>query len=221
VSPEAEKQGLRRLGPGAPDPFPGAALGRPCGSGVWGLSAPAAGGPFFVLRRTLLAIPLATPAAAQSEFPAQIELAGRRLLLNGTGARLYSVFAIEVYRAALYLEVPLRDAERILASPGPKLILARYRRDVPLRGVSAAWEASFQAICGCPLPAPFRDWLAPLPAGAEERFLIRPGAVRLEATGRPALELEGAEVARTLLLAWIGPQAPTEALRQGLLGLSR
>jgi hypothetical protein len=219
VSHGIEEKGLRRLGPRAPDPIPGAAPGRSRGYGVRGLWALAAGGP--LLRRTLLALSLTTPAAAQSEFPAQIELAGRRLLLNGTGARLYSVFAIEVYRAALYLEAPLRDAERILASPGPKLILARYRRDVPLRGVIAAWEASFQAICGCPLPAAFRDWLAPLPAGAEERFLIRPGAVRLEATGRPALELQGADIARTLLLAWIGPQAPTEALRQGLLGLSQ
>jgi hypothetical protein len=171
-------------------------------------------------RRALPGLILASPAAAQGEFPARIEVAGRPLVLNGTGSRLYSVFAVEVYRAALYLEAPLRDAEAILATRGPKLILARYRRDVPLRGVVAAWEASFQAICGCPLPSPFRDWLAPLPAGTEERFFILPGSLRLEATGRPALEVEGREVARTLLLAWIGPHAPTEALRRGLLGLA-
>lgn len=171
-------------------------------------------------RRGLLGLALVTPAAAQSEFPARIEAAGRGLVLNGTGSRLYSIFAIEVYRAALYLEVPVRDAATILVSPGPKLIVARYRRDVPLRGVIAAWEASFQAICGCPLPESFRAWLTPLPTGAEERFLFLPDAVLLEANGRPALRLAGAETSRTLLLAWIGPHAPTDALRQGLLGLT-
>lgn len=172
-------------------------------------------------RRGLLSLLAATPAAAQGEFPPRMEAAGRGLVLNGTGSRLYSVFAVEVYRAALYLESPTRDAAAIPGSPGPKLILARYRRDVPLRGVIAAWEASFQAICGCAMPDAFRAWLAPLPAGAEERFLFLADAVQLEATGRPSLRLADAGAARTLLLAWIGPHAPTEALRQGLLGLAR
>lgn len=171
-------------------------------------------------RRGLLGLAFATPVMAQGEFSTRIEAGGRRLVLNGTGSRLYSIFAVEVYRAALYLEATLHDAAAILASPDPKLILARYRRDVPLRGVIAAWEVSFQTICGCPLPEPFRAWLAALPAGAEERFLFLPDAVLLEATGRAPLRLTGAETSRTLLLAWIGPHAPTEALRQGLLGIT-
>jgi hypothetical protein len=171
-------------------------------------------------RRLLLGLAFATPAAAQGEFPARIEAGGRGLTRNGTGSRLYSVFAIEVYRAALYLEAPSRDAAAILASPGPKLILARYRRDVPRHGVLAAWEASFRAICGCSLPEAFRAWLTDLPAGAEERFLFWPDAALLEASGRAPLRLPGAETSRTLLLAWIGPHAPTEVLRQGLLGIA-
>ena len=166
-------------------------------------------------RRPLLALGLATPAAAQGEFAPQVDTAGRRLVLNGVGSRLYSVFAVEVYRAALYLEAPSRDPEAILASPGAKLIIARYRREMPLRGVVAVWEQSLQ-----PMPEAFRAWLALLAAGTEERFFFAPGSVQLEGSGRPTIRIADAEFARRLLLAWIGPAAPTEALRQGLLGLT-
>ena len=159
---------------------------------------------------------LASPALAQEEFPARIQAGGRALVRNGVGSRLYSVFNVEVYRAALYLEAPSREAAAILASTGPRLIIARYRRNVPLRGVLAAWEASFAPA---PVPPDFAAWLAPLTAGDEERTLFMADHVRLEGTGRAPLRLEGAGVARTQLLAWIGPNAPTEALRQGLLGL--
>lgn len=169
-------------------------------------------------RRSLLGLALALPAAAQAEFPDRVQAAGQYLVLNGVGSRLYSVFAVEVYRAALYLASPAGDATAIVADPRPKLIVARYRRDVPLRAVIASWEASFAAICPCPLPEDFRAWLAALPAGAEERFLFLPHSVRLEATGRAPRHLVGSDISRTLLLAWIGPAAPTEALRRGLLG---
>lgn len=166
-------------------------------------------------RRAFLGAMLATPALAQGEFPARIEAGGRSLLLNGTGSRLYSIFAVEVYRAALYLEAPSRDAAAIIASPAPKLIIARYRRDVPLRGVTAAWAQSFAPA---PMPPDFAAWLAPLSAGAEERFLFLAGAVELSGSGRAPLRLAGAEHRRVLLEAWIGERAPTPELRRGLLG---
>lgn len=166
-------------------------------------------------RVLLLAVLGAVPAAAQDGFPAAVEVGGRRLVLNGTGSRLYSVLRIEVYRAALYLEEPSRSAEAILASPTPKLIEARYRRDVPLEGVVAAWEESLGA-----LPAAFRAWLRPISAGDAERWLFLGGEARLDGPGRPPARLAEPGYARQLLAAWIGPAAPTDALRRGLLGLA-
>ena len=170
-------------------------------------------------RRGLLLAALASPctpgaARAHDGFPATVEVAGMRLVLNGTGSRLYSVLRIEVYRAALYLTAPARTAEAILASSTPKLIEARFRRDVPLEGVAAAWEDSLGA-----LPAAFRAWLRPIAAGDVERWLFLDGEARLEGPGRPPARLADAAFARRLLAAWIGPAAPTEALRRGLLGL--
>ena len=45
----------------------------------------------------------ALPAWGQ-EFPPALVVAGRPLVLNEVGARLYSPLAVTVYRAALYLE---------------------------------------------------------------------------------------------------------------------
>jgi hypothetical protein len=167
-------------------------------------------------RRGLLLLAAAPAAAADAEFPAALEPgAGMpRLVLNGTGARLWSPLRIEVYRAALYLEAPSCDAAAILASSRPRLIEARYRRAVPLEGVVAAWEEAL----GAPLPGPFRDWLRPIAAGDVERQLVLADAAVLEGPGRPPRRVPGADFARRLLAAWIGPAAPTGALRRGLLG---
>ncbi len=154
-------------------------------------------------------------AFADGEFPASREAGGRRLVLNGTGRRLYSWLRVEVYRAALYLERPSGEAEAILAATGPRLVEVHYRRAVPLESVVAAWEATL----GQPLPEAFRAWLRPIAVGDVERQLFLGDGVVLEGPGRPAARVAGAGFARRLLGCWIGPAMPDEGLRRGLLGL--
>ncbi len=160
-------------------------------------------------RRGLLA------TLADAEFAPAVEAGSARLLLNGTASRLWSVFRIEVYRAALYLPARSTDAAAILASHAPRLVEARYRRAVPEGSVVAAWEAT----AGAPLPPAFRDWLRPIAAGDVERQLFLHDGVLLDGTGRPARRVAGAEFGRRLLATWIGPEADG-ALRRGLLGLA-
>jgi hypothetical protein len=50
-----------------------------------------------MMRRELLLL----AALADGEFDPVVELAGARLVLNGTARRLWSFLRIEVYRAAL------------------------------------------------------------------------------------------------------------------------
>jgi len=159
----------------------------------------------------------AAPAAAQG-FPPVTEAAGRRLLLNGVGARRYLGF--EVYRAALYLERRSGDAAAILASPEAKLIRVRYARDVGPDAVAAAWEEAFAQACGsgCPVPEPLRRWLRPVAAGDEETYLFLPDAAELSAKGAAPARVPGAAASRTLLATWIGAHPPTAALKRGLLG---
>lgn len=172
----------------------------------------------MIARRVLLALAGATPAARAAEpaFPPSLEVAGRRLARNGIGTRHY--LGVEIYTAALYLERRATDSDSILAAPGVKLIQVRYAREVPVAGVAQAWERSYEATCRCPVPSALRHWLRPIGPGDEERYLFLPDAAELTANAAPPARIEGTEAARTLLATWIGPAAPTAALRRGLLG---
>jgi hypothetical protein len=169
-------------------------------------------------RRALASLLLGVSGAfgAEAEFPASLSAAGHVLLLNGTGARRY--LGIEVYRAALYLERRSDAAGAILAAPGPKLVLLRYRREVPLAAVARAWEDSFAATCACPVPDALRAWFRAIRAGDTERYLILPDAAEVAANDAPAVRIPGPATAQALLASFIGPASPTEALRRGLLG---
>ena len=48
-------------------------------------------------------------------FPDTQTVAGRRLVLNGTALRTYSILRVHIYVAALYLERPSSNAAQILA----------------------------------------------------------------------------------------------------------
>jgi hypothetical protein len=172
----------------------------------------------MIARRLALAgVCLAGSAMAEAAaFPSAATAAGRRLVLNGSGAR--RAFGVEVYRAALYLEVRARDAAVILDSPGVKLLWLRYRRDVPLAAVTRAWDASFTATCSCPVPETLRNWLRLITAGDEERYVVLPDGAEVSVNGGAPVRIAGAVAARTLLATFIGEAAPTEALRRGLLG---
>lgn len=170
----------------------------------------------LIPRRSLAPLLVATPAAAEAEFPAGMTAGGRALVLNGTGSRRY--LSVEIYRAALYLAARGSDPGAILDSPQPKLLLLRYRRDVPLDAVERAWDAAFADACRCPAPEPLRAWLRPIGAGDAERYLILADGAELAANDAPSVRIPGALAARTLLATFIGPAAPTAALRRGLLG---
>jgi len=56
----------------------------------------------LIPRRVLpLLLVAAAPVQARGEFPASQEVGGQHLVLNGSGSRHYSIFQVEVYRAAL------------------------------------------------------------------------------------------------------------------------
>jgi Chalcone isomerase-like len=89
-------------------------------------------------RRTfLLSLPLA-PAVAGAQgpvmvegraFATSIELAGSRLVLNGTGVRAVAWFT--GYAAGLYLGAPASTAAQVESQPGPKRLQLQLLHTVP------------------------------------------------------------------------------------------
>ena len=75
------------------------------------------------------------PAAAQAvivegqAFDRRVTLAGSELQLNGTGVRAVAWF--KGYAAGLYVRVPSRSADQVLAQGGPKRLQMRMLQDVP------------------------------------------------------------------------------------------
>lgn len=92
-----------------------------------------------ILRALLLALLcLGDPSARADASVVTVEgqpfgrvalVAGRELMLNGTGVRAVAWF--KGYAAALYLAAPAHDAQEILALAGPKRLQMRMLRDVP------------------------------------------------------------------------------------------
>lgn len=80
------------------------------------------------------AITLSTTAMSKSlkgvEFPDQITVEKKKLVLNGLGLRLATIFNVKVYVGALYLEKKEKNAEVIMASPEQKQVVMHFLRDV-------------------------------------------------------------------------------------------
>ncbi|MBP0443215.1 chalcone isomerase family protein [Roseomonas sp. SSH11] len=180
-------------------------------------------GPGGVPRRAALALPLLAilaPAARAQEvegMPATVEVAGRRLVLNGTGVRRFLGFP--VMRGWLYLERRSQDAASILGSPGVKLLRVRYIVSVPRSRLVSGWEDGFREGCGCEMPPEFRARLRDLPAGQMEDWLFLPDRAEIAYAGEAPVRVT-AQQGTSMLASFIGPDAASAGLRQGLLGQS-
>ena len=158
-------------------------------------------------------------------FPDAKYVLGTTLRLNGAGVRLYSVFRVPVYAAALYLEQQAGDADAILNSHQRKAIEVRALRAVPADDIRSAWRASFAANCKppCRLTPDADAFLAAVQASRErdaETYLLDGAGLLVVRNGQPAGAYAPA-FGRLLLSTFIGQSPPTEALKRALLGGTR
>ena len=97
---------------------------------------------------TLLAHGAIAKTVGGVTFPDTIQVDGKTLVLNGMGARTYTILGIRGYVAGLYLEHPSHDARAIESDPGTKVILLRYLRDASKEQVERQFRAGEQTNCG-------------------------------------------------------------------------
>lgn len=172
-------------------------------------------------RRAVAALPLmlAAPALIQKaraqEAAAEMQIAGKRLILNGTGVRRFLL--IEVFRGWLYLERRSSDAAAILASSGAKLLRLRYAVPVPKGKLVEGWEEGFQDGCACEMPPAFRARLRDLPVGQVEDWVFLPDRTEIAYAGE-APAVVSPQSGALMLASFIGPNAASGGLRRGLLG---
>lgn len=187
--------------------------------GAWGL-------PLAHVRPTLAATqPLVLSGVA---FEPQVQLQGRRLLLNGAGVRYKAVF--KVYAAGLYLEQKASTPAEVQDQSGPKRIRVAMLRDINSaelgklfsRGMEDNMDktAFTQLIPGVLRMSQIFSDHKRLLAGEEFTVDLIPGTgVQVSVKGMPQGEpIREPAFFSALLGIWLGPQPADWNLRNALLG---
>jgi hypothetical protein len=156
-------------------------------------------------------------------LPDRVEVGNETLVLNGVGVRTATVFKVKVYLAGLYLQSRSSDANQILQSTERKRLVLYFFRAADRAQVSSAWRAGLRKNVTdiSPLEGRLDELLAALPdlkAGDSVVFDFANDSVDVDLVGGARKSIPGLDFARAMLGIWLGPNAPVDALRAGLLG---
>ena len=170
-------------------------------------------------------------AAAELEgvrFDERITLAGRELLLNGTGLRAAGWF--KLYVAALYLPARATTAEQATAQAGPKRVRVVMLREAPAAELAKAVDKGVMRNASPSEQQALRERLAQLTeqmravrdvkAGDTVDFDHDPArGMLMLLNGKPrGPAIPGADFFAALLRSFIGEHPYHRDLRAGLLG---
>ena len=174
------------------------------------------------------------PAAAQAatlsgaSLPDSYTVDGQTLALNGVGLRTLTIFKVKAYIAGLYLARPSHDAQQILASPGPKVIVLKFLHSGSKEQIEKQFREGEAKNCGdgsCAKSdqADFERLVAAAPAvevGDTSTYIFTPKRVRVLANNRMIADFANADLSYHLLAGFIGARPPSEDLRDHMLGLA-
>jgi hypothetical protein len=161
-------------------------------------------------------------------FPDSYSVNGKSLVLNGIGVRKLTIFRIRIYVAALYLQRPSHDAAEIVAVPGPKVIRLQFIHSGSKAEVEKEYRDGEAKNCGHGECAPadeadFERLVAAAPAvepGDTSTYIFTDKGVQVFANNDMIGDFADVDLAKHLLLGFIGEHAPTALLRNALLGLT-
>lgn len=168
--------------------------------------------------------PVAAGEKAGVRMPDTIEVAGKRLVLNGMGLREATMFNVNVYVAGLYLERVSSDAPGIVASNQVKHLVLKFVRDVDRKDIVKAWREGFaknsvmrtqttQAL------AQLERWMTDFEDGDTLVFSYVPNeGVTVLVNGAKKGTIAGEEFSRALFSIWLGKHPPNKGLKKGILG---
>jgi hypothetical protein len=145
---------------------------------------------------------------------------------NGTSLCEWGVFKIDLYRVALYLERPSRNAREVIESDQVKHMELHFLRSLSKRQMRRAYRASFEANAAADLDR-FQEridrFVAMMPAvkkGEQLAFTCFPGQGLGIRHGRKILgRIPGDDFGQLFFRLYVGSIPPTPEVRKGLLGL--
>lgn len=149
------------------------------------------------------------------------ELAGQKLVLNGLGLR--EKYFIDVYVGGLYLPAKTHDPSHVIDDDVPKRVVMQFVREVPADKLAETMRESINAA-GSTEAGKHADqlagWMEDVVAGDVISLDYTPGkGTAVFVKGRLKGTIPGTDFMRAVFGIYVGPTPPTEALKQGLLGL--
>lgn len=157
-------------------------------------------------------------------FPDEFVHDGQRLVVNGKGSRLYSWLKVKVYSAVLYTPQKTQDAQTLLTTKSPRVLLIRMRVDSKRSDAVEAWRYYLEHNCSkpCNVPTsrwtPFLDAMADLKEGDSEAYVFTADGFELRRNDKPVARIADAELSNLILAGWLGKEPTTPELKAGLLG---
>lgn len=172
--------------------------------------------------------PLASPGTRSCHgvtIDERAEVGGVALALNGIAVRDVTIFDVDVYVGALYLEQPSTDAETVTSTEQRRRIVLRFLRGVSRTDIVTAWRSGFFNNAGTEGLGlteeieTFLGFFGPVDDDAEMVFDYVPEVgLTYSLDGEVRGTIPGAAFGRAFLLVFLGPNPPSAALRRGLLG---
>merc|ERR1712065_33437 len=180
----------------------------------------------FVLFASLC---LATVAYAEEyggvTMPSTLQVAGKKLVLNGIGMREATIFSVDVYVAGLYLEKKSSDAKAILSANQVKRVHMVFKRDVGRDEMIDALNKAFENNAGDKRSAlaghmkTFAGYLHEMKEGTSTTFTHVPGKGLMVAfQGESQGVIASDDFVRVIFAGWLGDDVADEDLREQLLG---
>ncbi|MDD9940074.1 MAG: chalcone isomerase family protein [Myxococcales bacterium] len=173
-----------------------------------------------------LAAPLRAVGGARTcagvDVPETLASAGRSLMLNGTGLREATIFEVDVYVAALYVETKSRNPKALLNRNEHKTVVLHFVRDVSREDLVEEMAEGFK-LNAPRAPAANKarlfSFMRDLKEGEQIRFdYIPTKGLEVSVGGTLKGLIPGARFASAVLSLLIGPHPPNAELKKGLLG---
>jgi len=184
---------------------------------------PRLGSPIVVaLSLALFAEAAHARSCAGVTLPDSVVVDGKTLMLNGLGLREATIFNVDVFVAALYVEQKSTSAKVLLSTEQRVQVVLRFVRETSAETIADELDAGLAAnapSASSKDKRTLRSWIADVGVGESMVFTYVPGkGLELSVRGRVKGTFPGTAFARAVLSVLIGPHPPNEGLRVGLLG---
>jgi hypothetical protein len=157
------------------------------------------------------------------QLPETFQAGGKTLYLNGFGRRTYSILAIHIYAAGLYLEHLNTDPDAIIRSRETKLLMVRFERDISAEDARKSWRTGLENNCLAPChldPNDVERFLAGVPAmhAADNFYLLcTPAGATVTVNGQLIGTIDRRQFAEAVLATFLGPNPASSELKQELV----